>query len=110
MPLTFEIGLFVHSPVEDFKRNDSVKRFRTLGHYLGSGNSFARGVLVNLQHCSLHADEQGSVVVAHGSNARNTGPRIERCEFEQLLQRAMEILNARDIKAQLQTTPPISAV
>jgi hypothetical protein len=31
------------------------------------------------------------------------GPRIERCEFEQLLQRAMEILNVRDLKAQLKT-------
>jgi hypothetical protein len=32
------------------------------------------------------------------------GPRIERCEFEQLLQRAMEILNGRDLKAQLKKT------
>jgi hypothetical protein len=31
------------------------------------------------------------------------GPRIEPCEFEELLQRAMEILNARDLKAQLKT-------
>jgi hypothetical protein len=31
----------------------------------------------------------------------HAGPRIERCEFEELLQRAMEILNARDLKAQL---------
>jgi len=28
-------------------------------------------------------------------------PRIERCEFETLLQRAMEILNARHLAAQL---------
>jgi len=29
------------------------------------------------------------------------GTKIERCEFEELLQRAMEILNTRDLKAQL---------
>jgi len=29
------------------------------------------------------------------------GPRIEACQFENLLQRAMEILNARHIAAQL---------
>src|SRR5271157_1572751 len=87
-----------------------VKRFRSLGHYLGSGNSFARSVLVNLDHCSLPTEEQNSVVVAQNLNFSDTGPRIERCEFEQLLQRAMEILNARDLKAQLHTAPPISAV
>jgi hypothetical protein len=38
------------------------------------------------------------------------GPRIERCEFEQLLQRAMEILNARDLKARLETISSTSAV
>jgi hypothetical protein len=43
-------------------------------------------------------------------NARHAGTRIERCEFEQLLQRAMEILNARDLEAQLKTTVRISAV
>ncbi len=37
-------------------------------------------------------------------NAAQPGPRIERCEFEQLLQRAMEILNGRDLKAQLKKT------
>jgi len=29
------------------------------------------------------------------------GPRIDRCEFEKLLQRAMEILKVRDLKGQL---------
>ena len=82
----------------------SVKRFRSLGHYFVYGNSFARGVLVNLEHCSLPAEEQNAVVVMQSLNVRDTGPRIERCEFEQLLQRAMEILNARDLKAQLKNT------
>lgn len=30
-------------------------------------------------------------------------PRIEPCEFEVLLQRAMEILNARDLKIELES-------
>lgn len=29
------------------------------------------------------------------------GPRIEPCQFEQLLQRAMEVLNQRHLEAQL---------
>jgi hypothetical protein len=78
-----------------------VKRFRSLGHYLRSSNSFARGVSVNLARCNFHTDEQNSAVVTQGLNVGNAGPRIERCEFEQLLQRAMEILNARDLKARL---------
>ena len=65
---------------------------------------------MNLEHCNFPTDEQISVTVTQSLNVRDTGPRIERCEFEQLLQRAMEILNARDLKAQLHTTPPISAV
>lgn len=32
-------------------------------------------------------------------------PRIEPCEFEVLLQRAMEILNARDLKIELESKP-----
>jgi hypothetical protein len=95
------------SPAEDGK---SVKRFRPVGHYLGSSNSFARGVLVNLDHCSVSTEEQNSVVVAQTLNVGHNGPRIERCEFEQLLQRAMEILNARDLKAQLKTAASTSAV
>ena len=42
--------------------------------------------------------------------ASRLGPRIERCEFEQLLQRAMEILNARHLTARLKTTASTSAV
>jgi len=49
-------------------------------------------------------------VVAQSLNVGHNGPRIERCEFEQLLQRAMEILNARDLKAQLKTAASTSAV
>jgi hypothetical protein len=67
-------------------------------------NSFARGVSVNLNPSNLQTDEQNSAVVTQSQNAAHLGPRIERCEFEQLLQRAMEILNARDIKAQLKMT------
>lgn len=95
------------SPAED---RESVKRIHAVGHYLGSSNSFAWGGLVNLDHCSLSTEEQNSVVVAQSLNASHTGPRIERCEFEQLLQRAMEILNARDLKAQLRTVASTSAV
>ncbi len=59
---------------------------------------------MNLEYCSLSTEEQNAVVVGKSLNVRDAGPRIERCEFEQLLQRAMEILNARDLKAQLKTT------
>jgi hypothetical protein len=55
-------------------------------------------------------DEQNSVVVTQSLNVSHIGPRIERCEFEQLLQRAMEILNARDLKTQLRATASTSAV
>lgn len=36
-----------------------------------------------------------------GENPPQNLPRMERREFEALLQRAMEILNARDLKLQL---------
>jgi hypothetical protein len=58
---------------------------------------------VNLDHGRPHTDEQNSVVTTQGLDVNLAGPRIERCEFEQLLQRAMEILNVRDLKAQLKT-------
>ena len=87
-----------------------MKRFHAVGHYLGSGNSFARGVLVNLDHCSLPTEEQNSVVVVQNLDVSQVVPRIERCEFEKLLQRAMEILDARDLKARLETISPTSAV
>jgi len=64
---------------------------------------------VKLDHCSLPTEEH-SVVVVRNLNVSQAGPRIERCEFEQLLQRAMEILNARDLKARLETISSTSAV
>jgi hypothetical protein len=65
---------------------------------------------VNLDYCNLHPTENNSVAVTQSLNVSHSGPRIERCEFEQLLERAMEILNARDLKAQLKTAASTSAV
>jgi hypothetical protein len=59
---------------------------------------------VNLVHCNRQIDEHSSALVSQSPNVIPAGPRIERCEFEQLLQRAMEILNARDLQAQLKKT------
>jgi hypothetical protein len=59
---------------------------------------------VNLEYCNLRIDEQIPVVAMQSQNLVPAGPRIERCEFEELLQRAMEILNDRDLRAQLKTT------
>ncbi len=56
---------------------------------------------MNLVHGNLLIDQQDSTAASQLQIAVPLGPRIERCEFEQLLQRAMEILNARDLKAQL---------
>ena len=58
---------------------------------------------MNLEHGSLPAEKQNSVVATESFDVNLAGPRIQRCEFEQLLQRAMEILNVRDLKAQLKT-------
>jgi hypothetical protein len=58
---------------------------------------------VNLEYCNLRIDEQIPVVAVQRPNLVHAGRRIERREFEELLQRAMEILNARDLKAQLKT-------
>lgn len=65
---------------------------------------------MNLVQCNLPIDERNSVVVPQSQTVSDRGPRIERCEFEQLLQRAMEILNARDLKARLETISSTSAV
>ena len=65
---------------------------------------------MNLDHRSLPTEEQNSVVLVENLNVSQVGPRIERCEFEQLLQRAMEILNARDLKARLEAISSTSAV
>jgi hypothetical protein len=56
---------------------------------------------VNLVHGRPHANKQNPVVTTQNIEVNLAGPRIERCEFEQLLQRAMEILNVRDLKAQI---------
>lgn len=45
--------------------------------------------------------EPAAVVMAPAADSARLVPRIERCEFETLLQRAMEILNARHLAAQL---------
>lgn len=59
---------------------------------------------MNLEHCNLTIEEQIPVVAMQSQNFVHAGPQIERREFEELLQRAMEILNARDVEAQLKTT------
>ncbi len=56
---------------------------------------------MNLVHGSLQIEEQSSTAASQLQIAVPLGPRIERREFEQLLQRAMEILNERDLDAQL---------
>jgi flagellar motor protein MotB len=60
-----------------------------------------RGASVNLELPTCQASEQIIVRATQDSNLIPPGTKIERCEFEELLQRAMEILNARDLKAQL---------
>jgi hypothetical protein len=55
---------------------------------------------VNLENGDLHVREQ--MPVQHQESVP-AGPRIERCEFEELLQRAMEILNARELRVQLKS-------
>lgn len=47
------------------------------------------------------AAEPAAIVMAPTADSARRVPRIERCEFETLLQRAMEILNARHLAAQL---------
>jgi hypothetical protein len=54
--------------------------------------------------CSQPAETSSAVPMnSQGENLKQNHPRIERCEFEALLQRAMEILNARDLKVQLES-------
>jgi hypothetical protein len=56
---------------------------------------------VNFVQDNLQLAGQNLTAASRVQDAAQLGPRIERCEFEQLLQRAMEILNARDVKGQL---------
>lgn len=54
--------------------------------------------------CSQPTETSSAVPLnSHGESLTQNHPRIERCEFEALLQRAMEILNARDLKMELQS-------
>lgn len=64
---------------------------------------------MNLDHCNLPTNEQKSILVSQSLSVTHASAGIGRCEFEQLLQRAMEILNARDLKARLKTTAWSSA-
>jgi hypothetical protein len=49
--------------------------------------------------CNQPAETSPAVPLnSHGESLTRNQPRIERCEFEALLQPAMEILNARDLK------------
>jgi hypothetical protein len=64
---------------------------------------FFKGVSVNLEHCDLRIEEPVSGVPTQNQDFAPSGPRIERCEFEQLLQRAMEILSARTKSASYPT-------
>ncbi len=59
---------------------------------------------MNLEHFNLQVEEQISVVAVQSHNFTHAGLRIERCEFEELLQRTMEILNARELECQLKAT------
>jgi|GEM_PF-6803301 len=60
---------------------------------------------MNPQHsCSQPTETSPAVPMnSHDENSTQNLPRIERCEFEALLQRAMDILNARDLKTQLES-------
>jgi hypothetical protein len=83
---------------------EGMKRFWLGAHYFRSSRSSARGVPVNLEHCNIQGLEQSPVARTQGQEVTDARLRIERCEFEQLLLRAMEILNARDLEAQLGKT------
>lgn len=50
---------------------------------------------MNLNRSSRHTIEQNSVAITPTRHFVPAGPKIERGDFENLLQRAMEILNAR---------------
>jgi hypothetical protein len=67
---------------------------------------FSRGASVNLDHCNLQIDEQIPVVAAQNQNLVYSGPRIERCESEKLVERTMEILSARARVPALPTPEP----
>jgi hypothetical protein len=72
-----------------------VKRIHLPGHYSKSSKSLARGVPVNQAQSNSKTDEQIALVVVRREPVSQSGPRIEQCDFEELLERAMEILSAR---------------
>jgi hypothetical protein len=98
------VQAFSRCASEDIQ-TDSAKRETNLPSWalLRVRQFFSRGAAVNLEYCNLRIDEQIPVVAVQRPNLVHAGRRIERHEFEELLQRAMEILNARDLKAQLKT-------
>ncbi|MGB8458133.1 MAG: hypothetical protein WCE50_10460 [Candidatus Acidiferrum sp.] len=50
---------------------------------------------MNLDLSNFQTDEQTSVAATHSQGVNYPGLKIERCEFESLLERAMEILSSR---------------
>jgi hypothetical protein len=72
-----------------------VKRIPLFQHYLESYDFVARGVSMNLHRANFQTDEPNSVAGGQRQVSALPGPRIERCEFETLLERALQILSAR---------------
>jgi len=60
---------------------------------------------MSLEFSNFPTVEPGAAALTGPESPVQRGPRVEPCEFEQLLQRAMEILNARDLQAQLTAKP-----
>jgi hypothetical protein len=60
---------------------------------------------MNPQHSGSQPSETSPAVpvTSQGETGAQDLPRIDRCEFEALLQRAMEILNAHDLKHELES-------
>jgi len=56
---------------------------------------------MNLDVKSSTASVPVTMLLEPAPDSERLVPRIERCEFETLLQRAMEILNSRHLAAQL---------
>jgi len=54
---------------------------------------------VNQIQSSIQTDEQISAEATNIQDLTISAPRIERCEFESLLERAMEVLSARATSA-----------
>ncbi len=50
---------------------------------------------MNQAQSNFKTDERIALVVAQREPVSQSGPRIEQCDFEELLERAMEILSAR---------------